>query len=157
MTKLTLDDIKSGALVDVPEKIDVEIMVKGQPRTIETFIKIMDYTTAIAQMAANKAGREGLASILADCIVKENGEPEFTEEQIRKLFNKPLIDAIWEKIVQKNLLGKVIATKKLSETKKSGRNSSSTASRAKRSLKQKETLVIESSASGDSTLKQEEA
>jgi hypothetical protein len=55
MNKLSIADIKGGVLVDAPEKIEVEIMVKGEPCSFETHIKIMDYSTAVAQM---KAGLE---------------------------------------------------------------------------------------------------
>ena len=66
--KLSLADIKAGILIDTPEKITVEIMVSGEPCEFETHIKIMDYSTAIAQMQANQENKEALASILADCI-----------------------------------------------------------------------------------------
>lgn len=52
--KLSLADIKSGILIDTPEKITVEILVNGEPCDFETHIKIMDYSTAIAQMEANQ-------------------------------------------------------------------------------------------------------
>ena len=77
--KLSIADIKSGILVDVPELITVEVVVKGKVCNFETYIKIMDYSTTIAQMQANKDKKEALASILADCIVNEKGESIFTE------------------------------------------------------------------------------
>ena len=89
--KLSLADIKAGILIDTPEKITVEIMVSGELCEFETHIKIMDYSTAIAQMQANQENKEALASILADCIVDEKGEPEFTETEIRKHFSKPFM------------------------------------------------------------------
>lgn len=152
--KLSLADIKSGVLIDAPEKISVEIMVKGEVREFETCIKIMDYSTAIAQMEANQKNKEALASILANCIVDENGEPEFTEEEVRKRFNKPLIDAIWSEILKKNFLGKATATTN-SEEKSSGQNSSLTGSGEKQSLKQKEISVTESTSSGGNIEKSE--
>ena len=108
--KLSLADIKSGILIDTPEKITVEILVNGEPCDFETHIKIMDYSTAIAQMEANQKNKEALASILADCIVDEQGEAIFTEDEIRLKFNKPFIEAIWAKILEKNFLGKVSPT-----------------------------------------------
>lgn len=157
MKKLTLAEIKSGALVDAPEKIEVEITVKGEPHSFETYIKIMDYSTAVAQMKAGIEKKEALASILADCIVDESGKSEFTEAEIRATFSKPLIDAIWEKIIEKNYLGKVNTATTSSKTLNSGQNSSSTASVAKRSRKQKQTSATESSSSGENMPKPAEA
>lgn len=157
MNKLSIEDILSGALVGEPELIEVDIVVNGEPRTFETHIKIMDYETAKAQMNANNEGREGLACILADCIVTENGEPIFTEEQIRKNFNKHLIQAIWDKIIEKNYLGKSSTPKTSLPNSKSGRNLSKTASRERRSPKQKRTLVTENSSSGNNIEKDAEA
>lgn len=148
--KLSLADIKSGILIDTPEKITVEILVNGEPCDFETHIKIMDYSTAIAQMEANQKNKEALASILADCIVNEKGEPEFTEEEIRKHFSKPLIDAIWQEILKKNFLGKVTATTN-SKEKNSGQNSFSTASGEKQSRKQKEISATENTSTGGIT------
>lgn len=157
MNKLSIADIKGGVLVDAPEKIEVEIMVKGEPCSFETHIKIMDYSTAIAQMRANQENKEGLASILADCIVDESGETQFTEEEIRQHFNKPLIDAIWAKIIEKNFLGKVGTPKTSSETVNSGQNLSSMESVEEPLQKQEATLAIESSNTGESIVSKEDA
>lgn len=157
MNKLSIAEIKSGVLVDAPEKIEVEIMVKGEPCSFETHIKIMDYSTAIAQMRANQENKEGLASILADCIVDESGEKQFTEEEIRQHFNKPLIDAIWAKIIEKNFLGKVGTPKTSSETVNSGQNLSSMESVEEPLQKQEATLAIESSNTGESIVSKEDA
>ncbi|SSR05724.1 phage tail assembly chaperone family protein, TAC [Acinetobacter baumannii] len=156
MNKLSIEDILSGALVGKPELIEVDIVVNGKPCTFETYIKIMDYDTAKAQMEANTEGREGLASILADCIVTEDGQRIFTEEQVRQKFNKHLIDALWAKILEKNFLGKLNTPKKSSENLSSGRNSSKTGSQEKQLRKPKETLVTGSTSSGESIEKEEE-
>ena len=154
--KLSLADIKSGILIDTPEKITVEIMVSGEPCEFETHIKIMDYSTAIAQMQANQEKKEALASILADCIVNEEGEPEFTEAEIRQHFSKPLIDAVWAEILKKNFLGKVTAKQNLKE-KNSGQSLSSTALEVEPLPKPSETLVTENISTGGSTESAEEA
>ena len=157
MNKLSIAEIKSGVLVDAPEKIEVEIMVKGEPCSFETHIKIMDYSTAVAQMKAGLEKKEALASILADCIVDESGEKQFTEDEVRQRFNKPLIDAIWEKIIEKNFLGKVGTPKTSSETVNSGQNLSSMESVEEPLQKQEATLAIESSNTGESIVSKEEA
>ena len=154
--KLSLADIKAGILIDRPEKITVEIMVSGEPCEFETYIKIMDYSTAIAQMQANQEKKEALASILADCIVSEKGEPEFTEDEIRQHFSKPLIDAVWAEILKKNFLGKATAKPNLNE-KNSGQNLSSTALEAEPLPKPSEALVTENTSTGGSTESAEEA
>ena len=157
MKKLTLAEIKSGVLVDAPEKIEVEITVKGEPCSFETHIKIMDYSTAVAQMKAGVEKKEALASILADCIVDESGNQQFTEDEIRQHFNKPLIDALWEKIIEKNFLGKVNIPKTSSETVNSGQNLSSMESVEEPLQKQEATLAIESSNTGESIVSKEDA
>ena len=154
--KLSLADIKAGILIDTPEKITVEIMVSGEPCEFETHIKIMDYSTAIAQMQANQENKEALASILADCIVNEEGKPEFTEAEIRQRFSKPLIDAVWAEILKKNFLGKVTAKQNLKE-KNSGQSLSSTALGAEPLPKPSEALVTENTSTGGSTESAEEA
>ena len=154
--KLSLADIKSGILIDTPEKITVEIMVSGEPCEFETHIKIMDYSTAIAQMQANQEKKEALASILADCIVNEEGEPEFTEAEIRQHFSKPLIDAVWAEILKKNFLGKVTAKQSLKE-KNSGQSLSSTALEAEPLPKPSKALVTENTSTGGNTESAEEA
>lgn len=154
--KLSLADIKAGILIDTPEKITVEIMVSGEPCEFETHIKIMDYSTAIAQMQANQEKKEALASILADCIVNEEGEPEFTEAEIRQHFSKPLIDAVWAEILKKNFLGKATAKQNLKE-KNSGQSLSSTALEVEPLPKPSETLVTENISTGGSTESAEEA
>lgn len=154
--KLSLADIKAGILIDTPEKITVEIMVSGEPCEFETHIKIMDYSTAIAQMQANQEKKEALASILADCIVNEDGEPEFTEAEIRQHFSKPLIDAVWAEILKKNFLGKATAKQNLKE-KNSGQSLSSTALEAEPLPKPSETLATENISIGGNTESAEEA
>ena len=154
--KLSLADIKAGILIDTPEKITVEIMVSGELCEFETHIKIMDYSTAIAQMQANQEKKEALASILADCIVNEEGEPEFTEAEIRQHFSKPLIDAVWAEILKKNFLGKVTAKQSLKE-KNSGQSLSSTALEVEPLPKPSEALVTENTSTGGSTESAEEA
>lgn len=154
--KLSLADIKAGILIDTPEKITVEIMVSGELCEFETHIKIMDYSTAIAQMQANQEKKEALASILADCIVNEEGEPEFTEAEIRQHFSKPLIDAVWAEILKKNFLGKATAKQNLKE-KNSGQSLSSTALEVEPLPKPSEALVTENTSTGGSTESAEEA
>lgn len=157
MNKLSIADIKSGVLVDAPEKIEVEIMVKGEPCSFETHIKIMDYSTAVAQMKAGLEKKEALASILADCIVDEFGEKQFTEDEVRLHFSKPLIDAIWEKIIEKNFLGKVVTPMMSSETVNSGQSLSSMESVEEPLQKQDATSAIESFSTGESIESKEDA
>jgi hypothetical protein len=94
---------------------------------------------------------------LADCIVDELGEKQFTEDEVRQRFNKPLIDAIWEKIIEKNFLGKVGTPKTSSETVNSGQNLSSMESVEEPLQKQEATLAIESSNTGESIVSKEDA
>ena len=84
--KLSIADIKSGILIDAPELITVEVVVKGKLCNFETYIKIMDYSTTIAQMEANRNNKESLASILADCIVDEKSNLRINPEIVPSLY-----------------------------------------------------------------------
>ena len=94
---------------------------------------------------------------MADCIVDETGNQQFTEDEIRRHFNKPLIDALWEKIIEKNFLGKVNIPKTSSETVNSGQNSSSMELAVKPLRKRKPTSATGSSNTGESIVSKEDA
>lgn len=103
-------------LMGGPEKITVEIKVKGEDCQFDTYILPFSYDTAVAQLKAFGEKKEALAGILASVICDETGELVFTEIEIRKKFNQALVDAIWAKIVEINVLGKTL---KLPQTTKS--------------------------------------
>lgn len=132
MKKLTLKNIKSGMLMGEPEKITVEIKVKGEDCEFDTFILPFSYDTAVAQLKAFGEKKEALAGILASVICDEKGELVFTETEIRKKFNQALVDAIWAKIVEINVLGK---TSKLPQMTKSSSKLGSPRAKATRKLK----------------------
>ena len=115
-----------------PEKITVEIKVKGEDCEFDTFILPFSYDTAVAQLKAFGEKKEALAGILASVICDEKGELVFTETEIRKKFNQALVDAIWAKIVEINVLGK---TSKLPQMTKSSSKSGSPREKATRKLK----------------------
>lgn len=107
MKKLSLKDIKSGVLMGKPEEITVQIKVSGEDCEFNTFILPFSYDTAVAQLKAFGEKKEALAGILASVICDKNGKLEFTEDDIRTKFNQALVDSIWAKIVEVNVLGKM--------------------------------------------------
>lgn len=115
-----------------PEKITVGIKFKGEDHEFDTFILPFSYDTAVAQLKAFGEKKEALAGILASVICDEKGKLVFTEMEIRKKFNQELVDAIWAKIVEINVLGKTL---KLPSTMK--RSSKSGSRQAKATLKSK--------------------
>lgn len=119
-------------LMGEPEKITVEIKVKGEDCEFDTFILPFSYDTAVAQLKAFGEKKEALAGILASVICDEKGELVFTETEIRKKFNQALVDAIWAKIVEINVLGK---TSKLPQMTKSLSRSGSPRAKATRKSK----------------------
>lgn len=106
MKKLSLKDIKSGLLMGKPEEITVKIKVGGEDCEFNTFILPFSYDTAVAQLKAFGEKKEALAGILASVICDKDGKLEFTEDDVRTKFNQALVDAIWSKIVEVNVLGK---------------------------------------------------
>lgn len=106
MKKLSLKEIKSGLLMGKPEEITVQIKVSGEDCEFNTFILPFSYDTAVAQLKAFGEKKEALAGILASVICDKTGKLEFTEDDIRTKFNQALVDAIWSKIVEINVLGK---------------------------------------------------
>lgn len=106
MKKLSIDQIKNGELIGKPEPITVEIKINGEDCEFDTHIMPFSYKTAVAQMRAYGAEKEALAGILASVIVDDGGTAVFTEDDIRENFNQALVDAIWQKVVEINMLGK---------------------------------------------------
>ncbi|MFU8927561.1 phage tail assembly chaperone family protein, TAC [Acinetobacter puyangensis] len=106
MKKISLNDIKSGVLVGKPQKVSVQIPLQGEDVEFETYIKPFSYDTTVAQMKAFSENKEALAGILASCICDEEGVLVFQEAEIRTQFNQELVDALWAKIYEMNMLGK---------------------------------------------------
>ena len=119
MKKITLSDIKSGILIGQPEKATVFISVNGEQAEFKTYIKPFSYDTAVATFKAMGEKKEALAGTLASCICDKDGNLTFTEDEIRKNFNQHLVNAIWDKIVEINVLGKT--SKSLKKKKSSVR------------------------------------
>ena len=106
MKKLSLKDIKSGTLMGKPEPVTVQIKVNGEAMEFDTHVLPFSYSTAVAQMKAYGENKEALAGVLASVICDDKGNLIFTEDEIRTLFNQALVDAMWTKIVDINVLGK---------------------------------------------------
>lgn len=131
MKKLSLKEIKSGALMGKPEHVTVQIKVNGEDAEFDTYILPFSYNTAVAQMKAYTDNKESLAGILASVICDENGKLEFTEDEIRTHFNQALVDALWNKIFDVNVLGKQLS---LAKTTKSSSKSVSRSEKRTRKL-----------------------
>lgn len=106
MKKLSADQIKSGVLLGKPEQVTVQVLVNGEESEFTTYIKPFNYQSAVANMKAYGENKEALAGILASCITDEDGVPTFTEDEVRLHFSQALVDIIWVKIVEINVMGK---------------------------------------------------
>lgn len=106
MKKLSADQIKSGILLGKPEQVTVQVLVNGEESEFTTYIKPFNYQSAVANMKAYGENKEALAGILASCITDEYGVPTFTEDEVRLHFSQALVDIIWVKIVEINVMGK---------------------------------------------------
>ncbi len=131
MKKLSLKDIKSGALMGKPEHVTVQIKVNGEDAEFDTHILPFSYNTAVAQMKAYGENKEALAGILASVICDESGKLEFTEDEIRTHFNQALVDALWSKIFDVNVMGKQLNSTKM--TKSSSKSASRSVKRTAKS------------------------
>lgn len=109
MKQLTANMITAGKLVLKPQAVSIKIFMDGEECEFKTTLKPFSYETSVAQMRAFGEKRESLADILAVSILNENGEPEFTAEHIRTCFSKELTDAIWNKLVEVNAMGKMLS------------------------------------------------
>ncbi|WP_336023484.1 phage tail assembly chaperone family protein, TAC [Acinetobacter lwoffii] len=151
MKKLSLKDIKSGALMGKPELVTVHIKVNGEEMEYDTHVLPFSYSTAVAQMKAYGENKEALAGVLASVICDEKGKLTFTEDEVRTLFNQALVDAMWSKIVEINVLGKQPS---LTKTTKS---SSKSASRSVKPTAKSQTSRTEKSKSTPPTSESTEA
>jgi hypothetical protein len=116
MKKLSLRDIKSGALIGKPEKVTVQIRLNEEDTEFETFIKPFNYDSAVANMRAYGENKEALAGIIASCLCDENGKLVLTEDEVRSKFNQALVDAVWTKIVEINVLGKTLNSSQMTSS-----------------------------------------
>lgn len=142
MKKLSLNDIKSGVLMTEPEQIKVQIKLNGEDAEFDTYILPFSYDTAVAQMKAYGEKKEALAGILASVICDKKGKLIFTETDVRTKFNQALVDAIWTKIVEVNMLGKkpsLAPTTNLSSKSESQSEKPTAKSKSSKSQKSKDT------------------
>lgn len=155
MKKLSLKDIKSGVLVGQPVPAIINIVVSGEDCQIDTFIKPFNYQTAVAAYKAYGENKEALAGIIASCLCDENGELQFTEDEVRQHFSQHLVDAVWTEIYKvNNIAGK---SNLQTTNAKSGTSSSSTESVEKPLKKPSKPSATKSSSGGLPTEQSAEA
>lgn len=150
MKKLSLSEIKSGALLGKPQPITVQIKVDGEDFEFDTHIKPFSYATVVARWKAVGENKEALAGTIASCVCDEAGELQFTEDQVREKFSEQLIEAVWQKIYDVNNIGGKSATTN-SEKTNSLLNSPSTESAETPLKSSKKTSVSKKSATGENT------
>lgn len=102
MKKLSLDEIKAGALIGEPVPVSIKIMFNDEEAEVDTYIKPFNYETAVASLSAYAEKKESLAGIIASCVTDKKGKPVFTEQQVRQHFNQHLVEAAWQKIYEVN-------------------------------------------------------
>ena len=125
-----------------PEKITVKIKLNGEDVEFDTYILPFSYETAVAEMKAYGEKKEALAGILASVVCDDKGKLAFTEVEIRTKFNQALVNAIWAKIVEVNMLGKkpsLVLTKNLSLKSESLLEKPTAKSKSSKSQKSKDT------------------
>lgn len=156
MKKLSLSEIKSGALLGKPQPITVQIKVDGEDFEFDTHIKPFSYATVVARWKAVGENKEALAGTIASCVCDEAGELQFTEDQVREKFSEQLIEAVWQKIYDVNNIGGKSTTTS-SEKTNSLQNSPSTESVETPLKPSKKTSASKKSATGENTATDAEA
>ena len=156
MKKLSLSEIKSGALLGKPQPITVQIKVDGEDFEFDTHIKPFSYATVVARWKAVGENKEALAGTIASCVCDEAGELQFTEDQVREKFSEQLIEAIWQKIYDVNNIGGKSTTTS-SEKTNSLQNSPSTESVETPLKPSKKTSASKKSTTGENTATDAEA
>ena len=156
MKKLSLNEIKSGALLGKPQPVTVQIKAEGEDFEFDTHIKPFSYATVVARWKAVGENKEALAGTIASCVCDEAGELQFTEDQVREKFSEELIEAIWQKIYDINNIGGKSKTKSLEKTN-SLQNSPSTESVETPLKPSKKASASKKSATGENTATDAEA
>ena len=151
MKKLSIAQIKNGECRGAPEFVTVEFKLHGEDTSIDLYILPFGYSTSVAQMQAFGEKKESLAGILASCICDASGTLEFTEDDIRTKFPQSLVEAIWSKVIEVNVMGKT-----QSSNPKPNSSVKSPSQQAKASKKSKNSRSTKSK-SGQSTSENTEA
>lgn len=148
--KISIAEIKAGALIGTPILVTVPIMLGDEQSEFDTYVKPFSYATVVARWNAVGQNKEALAGTIASCVCDESGELSFTEDEVRANFSDELIEALWSKIIEVNNIGGKLKTMN-SEKTNSSQNSSSTGSVGTRSNKSKRTSRSKKSSSGANT------
>ena len=151
MKKIDIAQIKAGVLISKPQPVTVPIKFNGEDAEFSTFIKPYSYATTVAKLRAFGEQKEALAGILAASICDEEGNLQFTEDEVRKNFSHDLAEAIWNQVVNVNALGKTSTSQK-----KPNSSVKSPSQQAKASKKSKNSRSTKSK-SGQSTSENTEA
>lgn len=158
MKTLSLASLGKSAFVGAPIKREIKLLVDGEESVIEVYVRQYNYASSIGDISSLSQKRAVAAARIASCICDEKGKPVFTEAQIRgeeahdndgntAPLRGDLVNELLRVIIEVNEQGKPKST----TTRKSGTNSSSTGSAAKRSRKPRKTSVAASSDSGSPT------
>lgn len=148
--KISIAEIKAGALIGTPVSVTVPIMLGDEASEFDTHVKPFSYATVVARWSAVGQNKEALAGTIASCICDETGKLSFTEDEVRANFSEELIEALWAKIIEVNNIGGKLE-KMSSEKTNSSQNSHSMESAETPSKKSKKTSRSKKSSSGANT------
>ena len=151
MKKIDIAQIKAGSLLGQPEKVAVQIKLGNEDAEFETYVKPFSYDTAVAHLRAFGEKKESLAGILASCICDASGTLEFSEDDIRTKFPQSLVEAIWSKVIEVNVMGKT------QSSNPSMNSSVKSPSQQEKASKKSKTSRTQKSKSGQSTPENTEA
>lgn len=112
--KLTLDNLKkSGAFTGAPVKREISWRQGDEEYTAEVNIKLLSYSSAVADLMAYREGGDGVAARIAASVVDDEGNPVFTVGDIngsadpeRGALSESLTMALLAVIGEVNGLGK---------------------------------------------------
>ena len=114
MSKLSLSDIKNGGLVHKTHLVTVEFLtLEDDPASVEIQLKQLPYVqTEKLHKRFAEDDPKVVSEWIAQSIVDDDGNPEFTAKQVDELFSGELVKAILDQIF------KVEQVKKLAKAKR---------------------------------------
>lgn len=101
MAKLSLEDIKQGQLVTKTHIVNVEFLtMDDELASVEVQLKPLSFAeTDRFHKRLGEGDEKVIAEWIAKSIVNAEGKPEFTAEQVNKLFSRELVIALLDEVM----------------------------------------------------------
>lgn len=109
MAKLSIEDIRQGQLVNKIRVTTIEFITMDEEKaSVEVQLKPLSFAeTDKLHKRLGDGDEKVLAEWVAKSIVKDDGKPEFTADQVNKLFSRELVIALMDEIMLMNQAKKI--------------------------------------------------